>query len=211
MWDPGGNPSLILGRLSANGQIYLINRNGIIFGEGAQVDVHSLVASSLDAADDVLEDGVFAPLRDGRPAFALTERLDGEGNPVPAGSIEVAAGATLTSGTNGRIMLLAPDVENSGTITTPDGQAILAAGERVWIADSDDEDLRGFVVEVDAGGTARNLGDILVERGNASLVGLAVNQEGRVSAQTSVSLGGSIRLLARADTVDVDRTLAIRN
>ncbi len=199
------NPSWIFGRVSANGQLYLINRNGILFGRGSQVDAHSLVASTLDVADDVLESGILAPRRDRRPAFALAQQLDADGNPLPGGAVLVESGAVLSAGKTGRVMLLAPQVENHGTINAPDGQAILVAGERVWVTNSSDPNLRGLIVEVDVGGSARNLGDILVERGNASLVGLAVNQEGRVSAKTSVNLGGSIRLIAR-DTVDVDRS-----
>jgi filamentous hemagglutinin len=208
VWDPTGNPSRILGALTANGQVYLINRNGILFGEGAQVNVGSLVASSLDASDRLLEDGVFAPLRNGQPAFALSRQIDANGNAVAGGSVRVEPGAVLASAKNGRIMLLAPKVENRGTLRSPDGQIILAAGERAWIADSSDPNLRGFLVEVDAGGNARNLGDIMVDRGNASLVGLAVNQEGRISAKTSVSLGGSIRLVAR-DTMRLQQTTLI--
>lgn len=198
------DPSRILGRVSANGQIYLINRNGIVFGQGSQVDAHTLVASTLDVADDVLESGIFAPRRDKRPAFALAQRLDADGKPVPGGVIQVEPGALLSSAKYGRIMLLAPEVENRGTLRTPDGQVILAAGERVWVTDSDDDNLRGLMVEVDVGGEVRNLGEILVERGNASLVGLAVNQGGRISAKTAVNLGGSIHLVAR-DAVDDTR------
>ncbi|HEX7899995.1 MAG TPA: filamentous hemagglutinin N-terminal domain-containing protein, partial [Planctomycetota bacterium] len=47
----GGNPSSILGSLSANGQIFLLNPNGIVFGQGSQVNVNGLVASTLSLAD----------------------------------------------------------------------------------------------------------------------------------------------------------------
>lgn len=46
------NPSLILGSLSANGQIFLINPSGIIFGETARVDVGGIVASTLAISDE---------------------------------------------------------------------------------------------------------------------------------------------------------------
>ncbi|MFA6723769.1 MAG: filamentous hemagglutinin N-terminal domain-containing protein, partial [Lentisphaeria bacterium] len=48
----GGNPSEILGRLSATGHFYLVNPSGILFGQGAQVDVNRLIASTLDITDD---------------------------------------------------------------------------------------------------------------------------------------------------------------
>ncbi|MBN3724062.1 filamentous haemagglutinin family protein [Burkholderia sp. Ac-20379] len=46
--DPSGRPSEILGNITAQGAVYVINRNGVLFGAGSQVNVHSLVASSLD-------------------------------------------------------------------------------------------------------------------------------------------------------------------
>src|ERR1700754_1714621 len=57
--DPTGTPSQILGQIQAEGTVYLINRNGIIFGGSSQVNVHSLVASALpilsqDGVNDTL-------------------------------------------------------------------------------------------------------------------------------------------------------------
>ncbi|WP_241022114.1 filamentous hemagglutinin N-terminal domain-containing protein, partial [Burkholderia sp. Ac-20353] len=46
--DPSRRPSQILGNITAQGAVYVINRNGVLFGAGSQVNVHSLVASSLD-------------------------------------------------------------------------------------------------------------------------------------------------------------------
>ena len=40
------------GTLNANGRIFLINQNGIIFGEGSQVNVGSLLATTNDMIDD---------------------------------------------------------------------------------------------------------------------------------------------------------------
>ena len=45
--DPSGLPSQILGSLQADGQVYVINQNGIIFGGTSQVNVHTLTASAL--------------------------------------------------------------------------------------------------------------------------------------------------------------------
>ncbi|MCA8094052.1 filamentous hemagglutinin family protein [Burkholderia anthina] len=49
--DPSGRPSQVLGNITAQGAVYVINRNGVLFGAGSQVNVHSLVASSLNLLD----------------------------------------------------------------------------------------------------------------------------------------------------------------
>ncbi|MFM9935718.1 MAG: filamentous hemagglutinin N-terminal domain-containing protein, partial [Novosphingobium sp.] len=46
--DPNASPTIILGQIKASGTVLVINRNGVIFGNGAQVNTHSLLASSLD-------------------------------------------------------------------------------------------------------------------------------------------------------------------
>lgn len=45
------DPSVIMGRLNANGQVYLINQNGILFGAGSQVNVGGLLASALNLSE----------------------------------------------------------------------------------------------------------------------------------------------------------------
>lgn len=201
------SPSRIAGSLQANGRVYLINRNGIVFGDGAQVNVGGLIASSLDLTPAALQRGIALAANDGQPAFSSF--LDASGKPLSSGSVEVQAGATLRAD-GGQIMLFAPVVTNEGRIETPDGQTVLAAGTSIYLATSSDVNLRGLVVEVDGDGTVTNgsadnagrsasdlVGRIAAERGDVSLVGLAVNQQGRVSATTSVRENGSIHLLAR--------------
>jgi filamentous hemagglutinin len=195
------DPSRIEGRLSANGQIYLINQNGIVFANGAQVNVYSLVASTLDISDALFTAGLLSNPRPAQdPAFTPFA------NGAPSGAIVVENGAQIRTQSGGRVMLLASDITNNGIIQTPDGQTILAAGAKAYVAASQDVNLRGFLVEVDNGGSASNmnLGQIIAERGNVSLVGLAVNQNGLIRATTSINANGSIRLLARDSVVPVD-------
>src|SRR5271168_1921089 len=85
------DPSKILGALNANGEIYLINQNGIVFGAGAQVNVGSLVASSLNITQAALP-GILQAVQTFQPAFA--EQTDANGNPIPAGNVQVQSGAT---------------------------------------------------------------------------------------------------------------------
>lgn len=51
------NATQFMGKLNANGQVYLINPNGVLFGTGSQVNVGGLVASTLDVKDASLKDG----------------------------------------------------------------------------------------------------------------------------------------------------------
>ena len=226
--DPGGSPSQILGSIQAPGQIYVINRNGIIFGGGSQVNVGSLVASSLPINTNLIErgllnnpdaqflfSGIAVPAgAQGTPGFSPDA-------PNPAigryGDITVQAGATITSPTTdaksgGRVMLVGPAVNNAGSISTPDGQTILAAGMQVGIAahPSSDPSLRGLDVYIGsvtpAGGGAevgqvRQDGIINAPRGNITLAGREIRQNGALESSTSVSLNGRIDVQASYDAI----------
>jgi filamentous hemagglutinin len=203
------NPSSIFGTITANGQIYLINPNGFLFGPTAVVNTSGIIASSLQMSDANFNAGILAPqildsylqTPSNNLAAAMTA-WDQNGNPLyTAQGVTVQAGAEI-SAPGGRILLAAPNVQNAGTLSAPDGQIILAAGQQVFLQASNDTSLRGLIVEVDGGGTAANqlAGQLNADRGNISLIGLAVNQDGRISATTSVSANGSVRLEA-ADSV----------
>jgi filamentous hemagglutinin family protein len=196
------NPSSIFGTLSANGQIYLINANGFLFGPGATVNVGGLLASTLNLTDANFAAGILAPGLKGQSA--LQPFVDSAGN-VISQSITVDAGATLTAADQGRLLLAAPNISNAGSLNAPDGQIILAAGQSLYLQASTDSNLRGLIVEVDGGGTAANqlTGAISAPRGNVTLTGLMVNQDGRVSATTSVAANGSV-ILQAADTFPAD-------
>jgi filamentous hemagglutinin len=193
------NPSSIFGALTANGQIYLINANGFLFGSGATVNVGGLLASSLNLSDANFAAGILTPGQAGNPV--LQPFVDASGN-VVSQPITVQSGAQLTAADGGRLLLAAPNVTNGGTMSAPDGQIILAAGQSVYLQSSSNPDLRGLIVEVDNGGTAANqsTGSLSTPRGNVTLTGLMVNQDGRVSATTSVAANGSVVLQA-ADTL----------
>jgi filamentous hemagglutinin len=193
------NPTNIAGKLNANGQIYLYNQNGIIFSQGAQVNVGSLTATTLGLSPQLFENGILSQNTPGVQPPAAFENCTGSSatcTPSPGGTVAVANGATLTTADGGRIMLLGSAVENQGTITTPDGQTILGAGTSVYLAASSDPSLRGLLIEVGQGGTVSNSGTISAPRGNITLAGLVVNQAGTLSATTSVSADGSIYLVA---------------
>jgi len=192
------NPSRIAGAITqAAGQqanIILVNANGIVFAQGAQVNVHSLTASTLDVADRFVLD---------RMLGGAVSEAQFAGTTNAGARIVVEEGARLTAGSQGRVMLIAPQVENRGHIEAPDGQVVLAAGTRAYLraAGAEDPSLRGLLVEVDnaAGspGQAVNLGTLSAPRGNVTMVGHAVNQSGIARATSSVFANGSIYLRAQ--------------
>ena len=215
--------SAIAGTLKANGQIYLLNQNGILFKDGAQVNVGSLVASTLNIDDAVFNhpNGLFS-LTDAAGNVSAAFEWAGTAEGFASSLIKVEPDAKLEAALGGAIMLFAPKVINQGEIHTQEGQTVLAAGGKVYLAAPPDaafltgsspyKGLAGMLVEVDPfeGQDAQGMnvklsgqvindsvGKIIAERGNATLAALAVNQMGRVSATTSVTHKGSIRLLAR--------------
>jgi filamentous hemagglutinin len=165
--DPSGVPSQILGQINAPGQVYLINRNGIIFGGTSQVNVGTLVASALPINDALVQAGSLYGNLDAQFTFSSYSQPGGTLGPTNAfnpdaatiatqdSKVVVQAGAVIQtplSPTNngGRVILIGPEVSNAGTIRTPDGQTILAAGQQVALFPhaSSDPSLRGLDVYV---------------------------------------------------------------
>ncbi|MEK7951843.1 filamentous haemagglutinin family protein [Luteolibacter soli] len=226
--DPLLNPTQILGNIEAKGQVYVMNRNGIVFGGKSQVNVHALVASALPINTNLIDRGLlnnpdqqflFSALampagNDGMPAFD-------PGLPANTriGDVIVEAGAQLTAPTSvdkvgGRIALVGANVVNNGSISTADGQTILAAGLQVGFDahKSSDPSLRGLDTFIGAvadpastltayAGSATNNGIIDSPRANITMAGKAVNQMGVITSTTSVSLNGRIDLLADYDAI----------
>jgi len=177
----GQDPSQILGALQSNGRVFLINPNGILFGRGAQIDVNGLVASTLNIGnDDFLA---------GKLNFKAGDK---------AGQISNQGAITTPSG--GQVYLIAPHVENSGIITSPKGDVMLAAGNSVQLVDSTNPDLR--VVVSAPTDQALNLGQIVAQGGKIGIYGALVNQRGLVSADSAVvGENGKIIFKASKDTL----------
>lgn len=191
------NGSRIQGNLQSNGQVYLINPNGIIFGSTAQVNVGGLVASTLDVADANLASG--------------TLRFSG------AGKGTVANHGTINAASGGYVALLGGTVVNTGTITAPGGTVALGAGNRVALDFAGDR-LVSFAVEENTvlseaanGGLIRaDGGQVLLSAGaRNSLVASVVNNTGVIEARTLENRNGRIVLLGgmSSGTTNVAGTL----
>lgn len=176
----GGDPSSILGRLESNGRVFLVNRNGIVFGPSSVVDVAGLIASTRDISN--------ANFTAGNYAF---------GDPGP-GNITLQGGAQiLTSGTGGQVWLLARNVaaEAGSRISVPQGQVVLAAGSSVQVGNGNLGEM-AFTVTTDAGNTIDALGEIVAQRGAVGFFADAINFGGKTSARSNLEGQGGITALA---------------
>lgn len=143
--DPSASPSRILGQINAMGGVYLINRNGIIFGAGSQVNVHTLIASSLDvgklgsdlaARDQFFLNNGIADLN----SFSIYDKDGGAATNLIAGDIKVERGASITGnilsdqvslGSPGSVYLFGANVYNSGTISVDGGEVAMVAARTI--------------------------------------------------------------------------------
>jgi filamentous hemagglutinin family protein len=183
------NPSQIFGSLQANGTIILLNQNGVMFGPNAQVNVGGLIASSLNLSSANFLAGHYL--------------FQGTGIEGPVKNMGV-----INALHNG-VFLLAPNVENSGVITSPGGNIVLAAGAKAYLSNRPDG--RGFLAELSNPlGQAVNLKDLIADGGNITMAGRIVNQSGLIRADSVRERNGKIELLAsEAVTLqDGSRTLA---
>jgi filamentous hemagglutinin family protein len=148
--DPNGKPSSILGSIKAPGQVYILNRNGVVFGGTSQVNVGSLLVSGLEIgtpapiganpiATATEADSNAHFLNDPLAGLAFERPIWGQpGQGDLATKVVVEPGARIAAASGGRVVLLGGTVRNGGTIESPDGQIFLAAGARIQLAPATD-------------------------------------------------------------------------
>lgn len=191
-----GGPSLLNGTLTSNGQVFLINASGIVFGKGSMVDVAGFTASTLDLSNRMFMAG-------GQMAY--------QGN--------TTAGVT-NSGTirasSGDVFLIGFQVNNSGVIRAPNGTVGLAAGTDVLIMPAGDE----RVIVRNAAGPQRstgvsnsglikaNVAELKAHGGN--VYALAIQNTGRIAATAATRQGGRIILSANGGNIQNTGKLSAR-
>ncbi|WP_397443854.1 GLUG motif-containing protein [Pseudomonas chlororaphis] len=178
----GTNGSDIQGRIDANGQVFLINPNGVVFGKSAQVNVGGLVASTQNISDKDFLDGTYH--------FA--------GN----SSAAVSNAGQITSSEGGSVALLGAQVSNSGVIQAQMGSVALGAGKDFSV-NFDGNGLLNLQVNgaaVDAlvqnGGLLKaDGGQVLMTASSASsLLKNVVSNQGVIEAKTLQNKAGKIVL-----------------
>ena len=192
------NASQIFGAIDANGVIFLINPNGLVFGANAQVNVASLIASSLNIST--------ADFMAGNYTFEAAAGAEG-GLVLNQGNIVAAEG--------GFVALLGQAVANEGLIVADAGTINLASGNKIAL-DFDGGGLLFFEVQSDVLQSAlgqdsavSNSGSLIANGGQVLLTARAaqdvytnaINNEGLIQAQRIDNQGGVIRLLGNSGDV----------
>ncbi len=159
-------PSLIDGKLIANGHVYLVNPAGVLFGEGSIVEAGKLHAVAGNLSNSDFENGV-------DKFTALSGEVKNQGS-ITAGEV-VLAGSSLS---------------NSGAISAPDGLVLLAVGGGLELSSLDGS----LSVSLDATvseGAILAVGDLagqailqsgIIQASRVEMHGASVTHSGSVSA-----------------------------
>ncbi len=192
----GDTTSQIHGQLNANGQVFLVNPNGIFIGPGGHVSTSGFVASTLAISDDDFLNGRY--------------RFEGDGN---SASVENAGTISVVPG--GYAALIGGRVSNSGLIRVPLGKVGLGAGESVTLdvsgdgflqvavpSKSDDEVMEALVSNsgrIEADGGIVHL-KVASARDAARQV---INMSGVIEARSVSGVSGAVVLGGDGGAVDV--------
>lgn len=179
----GQDASQIQGKLNANGQVYLVNPNGVVFGKTAQVDVGGLIASTHNISNVDFMNGNRHFTQDGTTGTVENH-----------GTIKVPEG--------GVVALIGESVTNTGIINTPKGTTALAAGKTVDLDFKGDGLVEVKVSEAALNAQINNSGAIQADGGRVvltakaagQLIDTVINQDGIVRAQGLVERNGEIIL-----------------
>ncbi|MEI7610869.1 MAG: filamentous hemagglutinin N-terminal domain-containing protein, partial [Rhodospirillaceae bacterium] len=190
------NPSQINGRVSANGQLFFTNPNGVYFGPGSSVDVGGLVATTHSISNADFMAGKTTLERNGATGSVVNE-------------------GTLTAGLGGYIALLAPEVRNQGVIVAKLGTVALAAGETYELQFEGNNTLADIRVTpatikalVENRSAVKAPGGLIILSAQAvdRMQGGVVNNSGSLEATGLVNDGGRI-ILGASDSISHTGTI----
>ncbi len=196
----GLGESVIDGELTANGNVFIMNSDGILFGPNAVIDVNGLVATSLGIANADFMAGDFD--------FQFLGENDS--SIINKGEVSIAE--------SGILAFVAPNVANEGSIAARLGTVTLAAGDR-FVIDFFGDGLVAFSPDTPPGentGGVNVTGPINAEGGAIYLtvtdaieyVETIINVEADLVARSATEVGGKIILTGADSTaVTVDATL----
>jgi len=200
-----GDASQILGHVSSNGQLWLINPNGILFGQGAQVNVAGLLASTMDITDENFLNS----------NYVFSQSSSNLASIINQGNINATNG--------GYVAMLAPQINNTGIISAELGTVAMVAGNQATLTFQNNHllniavpsnvplyDGTGKPMTLTNSGTIQADGGqvLLTAAGMNELLDESINVTGIIKADTVSESQGKIILSASGNTILDNATIS---
>ncbi|MCS7180587.1 MAG: filamentous hemagglutinin N-terminal domain-containing protein, partial [bacterium] len=176
----GIDPSIILGQLIANGRVWIINPNGILFGKDAVINVAGILATTLNIKDTDF----------------LSGKYEFSQNPNSGLSSIINKGQIIIND-NGYAILVAPLVSNEGLIIANLGKVVLA-GTESFVVNFDGTGLINFTIPR----PEKTPGTVLIPTSQVTnIIREVVNTPGLIEAGSIIEENGTTYLVGASGTV----------
>lgn len=180
----GNEKSIINGALNANGQVWIINSNGVLFGKGASINTSGLLATTKDISD--------ADFQAGNYNF----KGNSKESVINLGTIDVI--------NSGSVILAANEVRNEGTIKAIRGKIHLAGADEYTVNLNGNSLVNLTVNKGVLDSLVKNSGTVLADGGEIYLTTNAVdellkgvvNNTGIIEANSLDGITGKVELFA---------------
>ncbi|OPY82239.1 MAG: Heme/hemopexin-binding protein precursor [Syntrophorhabdus sp. PtaU1.Bin153] len=192
----GNERSVLEGALNANGRVFLINSNGILFTKGSTVNTAGFIASTLNLTDEDFNAGNYVFKSNGSTGSVINM-------------------GTITAKDGGYVGLLGNSVSNQGIISATKGTVAMASGDKMTLnfnggsllSVTVDEAILNTLVENKEAVYADGGTVIMTAKAADDLLSAQVNSSGIIQARTVDDLKGGIKLYADGGTSTVSGTL----
>lgn len=195
----GNEKSIINGALNANGQVWIINSNGVLFGKGATINTSGLLATTKDISDTDFQAGNY--------------NFKGNSNEsvINLGTIDVV--------NNGSVILAANEVRNEGTIKAIRGKIHLAGADEYTVNLNGNSLVNLTVNKGVLDALVKNSGTIIANGGEVYLTTNAVNEllkgvvnnTGVIEANSLAGITGHVELFAHGGTANISGTIKAKD
>ncbi|WP_105876766.1 two-partner secretion domain-containing protein, partial [Haemophilus influenzae] len=185
--------SQLKGILDSNGQVFLINPNGITIGKDAIINTNGFTASTLDISNENIK----------AHNFTLEQTKD-------KALAEIVNHGLITVGKDGSVNLIGGKVKNEGVISVNGGSISLLAGQKITISDIINPTITYSIAAPE--NEAINLGDIFAKGGNINVRAANIRNQGKLSADSvSKDKSGNIVLSAKEGEAEIGGVISAQN
>ncbi|KIP41460.1 filamentous hemagglutinin N-terminal domain-containing protein [Haemophilus influenzae] len=185
--------SQLKGILDSNGQVFLINPNGITIGKDAIINTNGFTASTLDISNENIKARNFTFEQTKDKALA-----------------EIVNHGLITVGKDGSVNLIGGKVKNEGVISVNGGSISLLAGQKITISDIANPTITYSIAAPE--NEAVNLGEIFAKGGNINIRAANIRNQGKLSADSvSKDKSGNIVLSAKEGEAEIGGVISAQN